>query len=40
VLAQLSANDFQDGLDALRAHAARSGDRPVEEPIDVFVFRS
>jgi len=39
VLAQLSASDFQTGLDALRAHAARAGNAPVCEPIDVFVFR-
>ena len=40
VLAQLSASDFQAGIDALRAHASRTGDQPVAEPIDVFVFRS
>ena len=36
VLAQLSATDFQAGIDAMRAH---SDNKPVCEPIDVFVFR-
>ena len=40
VLAQLSPNDFQAGMDALRDHAARVRDTAVIEPIDVFVFRS
>lgn len=40
VLAQLSATDFQAGIDALRAHADSSGDVPIAEPIDVLVFRS
>jgi len=39
VLAQLSPTEFQTGLDAMRAHAARVSDKPVSEPIDVFVFR-
>ena len=39
VLAQLSASDFEAGLDALRTHATRAGNKPVTEPIDVFVFR-
>ena len=39
VLAQLSPADFRAGLEAMRAHAARAGDKPVCEPIDVFVFR-
>lgn len=39
VLRQLSASDFQAGLEALRAHAARVNNKPVTEPIDVFVFR-
>lgn len=39
VLAQLSPADFQAGIEAMRAHAARAGDKPVCEPIDVFVFR-
>ena len=38
VLAQLSPNAFQTGLESLRAYAA-TVDRPVTEPIDVFVFR-
>lgn len=36
VLAQLPTTDFQAGIDAMRAH---DGDKPVCEPIDVFVFR-
>lgn len=36
VLAQLSPADFRAGIDALRAHGS---DKPVCEPIDVFVFR-
>ena len=39
VLAQLSPSDFQSGLEAVRAHAIRAGDKPVCEPIDIFVFR-
>ncbi len=39
VLAQLSPGDFQAGIEAMRAHAACTGDKPVCEPIDVFVFR-
>jgi ubiquinone/menaquinone biosynthesis C-methylase UbiE len=39
VLAQLSASDFQSGLEAMRAHAARAENKAVCEPIDVFVFR-
>ncbi len=38
VLAQLSPADFQAGIDAMRAHAKVAGDKPVCEPIDVFVF--
>ena len=38
VLAQLSPNDFQTGLETIRAYAA-TVHRPVREPIDVFVFR-
>lgn len=37
VLARLSPEDFQAGLEAIRADA--NGDKPVCEPIDVFVFR-
>lgn len=40
VLARLSPRDFQAGIDAIRAHAARVGETPVTEPIDLFVFRS
>ena len=39
VLARLSPSDFQAGMEALQAYAARVGDKPVSEPIDVFVFR-
>ena len=39
VLARLSPNEFRAGMEALQAHATRSGDKPVTEPIDVFVFR-
>ena len=39
VLAQLSADDFRAGLEAMRAHAPCAGDGPVCEPIDIFVFR-
>ncbi|HEX6729476.1 MAG TPA: hypothetical protein VF074_05670, partial [Pyrinomonadaceae bacterium] len=39
VLAQLSPADFQAGIEAIRAHAVSAGDKPVCEPIDVFVFR-
>ncbi len=40
VLAQLSASDFQAGIDALRNYATRIANEPVREPIDVLVFRS
>lgn len=40
VLARLSPSDFQTGMDALQDYAASVGDKPVSEPIDVFVFRS
>ena len=39
VLAQLSPSDFQAGIKAMRVHAASVGDKPVCEPIDIFVFR-
>lgn len=39
VLAQLSPDVFQSGLEALRSYAAGAGDKQVCEPIDVFVFR-
>jgi ubiquinone/menaquinone biosynthesis C-methylase UbiE len=39
VLAQLSREDFDDGLAAVRRHAATTeGRRPVVEPIDLFVL--
>jgi len=38
VLARLSRRDFEDGLAAVRRHAAADGRRPVVEPIDLFVF--
>jgi ubiquinone/menaquinone biosynthesis C-methylase UbiE len=40
VLARLSRQDFDDGLAAVKRHAAADGRRPVVEPIDLFVFRS
>ena len=39
VLAQLSQADFQAGIEAMRGYATGAGDKPVCEPIDVFVFR-
>ena len=39
VLARLSRTDFEAGMDALRAHAARIDTQAVFEPIDIFVFR-
>lgn len=39
VLARLPRGDFEAGMEALRAHAARAGERAVCEPIDVLVFR-
>ena len=39
VLARLSRSDFEAGIEAVRAHASRAGERAVCEPIDVFVFR-
>lgn len=36
VLAQLSPAEFQAGIEAIRAHVS---DKPVCEPIDIFVFR-
>jgi ubiquinone/menaquinone biosynthesis C-methylase UbiE len=40
VLARLSRQDFDAGMQALRDHAAHSDGEAVFEPIDVFVFRS
>jgi ubiquinone/menaquinone biosynthesis C-methylase UbiE len=39
VLASLSPQDFEGGMNALRAYAANSDGAAVFEPIDVFVFR-
>ena len=39
VLARLSESDFQAGIQALRTHATTVEEKPVYEPIDVFVFR-
>jgi hypothetical protein len=39
ILAQLNTCDFEDGMSALRAHAAHSDAESVFEPIDVFIFR-
>lgn len=39
VLAQLSPADFRAGIEAMRVYATSAGNKPVVEPIDVFVFR-
>jgi ubiquinone/menaquinone biosynthesis C-methylase UbiE len=39
VLARLSRSDFEAGIKAIRAHAARVGEQKVCEPIDLFIFR-
>lgn len=39
ILARLSKSDFESGIEAMRSHAARTGEQAVLEPIDVFVFR-
>ena len=39
ILAQLTQNDFDSGMNALRSYA-RTNTGPVVEPIDIFVFRS
>jgi ubiquinone/menaquinone biosynthesis C-methylase UbiE len=39
VLAQLSHDEFQAGIDAVREYAMRVNDQEVTEPIDLFVFR-
>lgn len=39
ILASLNARDLEDGLKALRRHAALVDPQPVTERIDVFVFR-
>jgi hypothetical protein len=40
IIAALAPADFDAGMAALRAHAARAPAVAVREPIDVFVFRS
>ncbi len=39
VLAQLSGEEFEKGLDALRAFSRKAERSPVVEPIDLFVFQ-
>ena len=39
VLASLTPDDFEAGMQALRTYAAQTENRPVFEPIDVLVFR-
>lgn len=39
VLARLNQNEFQAGIDAVRAHASRVNNEAITEPIDLFVFR-
>ena len=39
ILASLSQREFDNGMTALRAHAAHTDGAAVFEPIDVFVFR-
>ena len=39
ILASLNERELEDGLNAIRRHAARVDPMPVTEPIDVFVFR-
>jgi len=39
ILAQLSDDEFADGLAALRRHASTAPREPVLEPVDFFVFR-
>jgi ubiquinone/menaquinone biosynthesis C-methylase UbiE len=39
ILASLNTRDLEQGLNALRQHAALVDPQPVIEPIDVFVFR-
>lgn len=39
VLAQLSQDEFQAGIEAVRAHASRVNNEAITEPIDLFVFR-
>ena len=39
VLAQLSQDQFQAGIEAVRTHASRVNTEAITEPIDLFVFR-
>jgi ubiquinone/menaquinone biosynthesis C-methylase UbiE len=39
VLARLSQDEFQAGIEAIRAHASRVNNQAITEPIDLFVFR-
>ncbi|MFY9608621.1 MAG: class I SAM-dependent methyltransferase [Blastocatellia bacterium] len=39
VLARLSRQELESGLAALRSHSVEVDDKPVVEPIDLFVFR-
>jgi ubiquinone/menaquinone biosynthesis C-methylase UbiE len=39
VLIQLTKHDFREGIAAMRLYAAHVANKPVSEPIDVFVFR-
>ena len=39
VLAQLSQDEFQAGIEAVRAYASRVNNEAITEPIDLFVFR-
>ena len=38
VLARLSDDEFQAGIEAVRAHASRVNNEAITEPIDLFVF--
>ena len=38
VLTRLDARDFENGLSAIRRHAADVGEQNITEPIDLFVF--
>ena len=39
VLSRLSHEEFESGLAAVRNHAMDAGDKPITEPIDLFVFQ-
>jgi hypothetical protein len=38
VLARLSQAEFQNGIEAIRAHASTVRDQAITESIDLFVF--